>query len=252
MPAEEAKVSPLSRGWMLGEGVFETMVWRGNRVEALRRHWLRLCEGAARLGLPAPDLNEMNEALTAVVQTNENSHRLRYTICRNDSDSVDVCASASPLTVWPDVEHVSIAPWKRNADSALVGIKSVAYAENVIALRHAKERACGEALLSNTQDQLCEGTGSNVFVVIGGRILTPPLASGCLAGTTRGLILESGIAHEEEIRMSRLADVTEIFLTSSTRGVQPVGSVDGRSLDVINGSLTHAASEALQSALASE
>jgi len=234
---------------MLGEGIFETMVWRNGRVEALRRHWLRLCEGAAELGLPAPTLEEMNAALAAVVEANPGCHRLRYTICRGIADAVDVCAAATPLTNWPAVERVTLVPWRRNAKGALAHIKSVSYLENVLTLRQAQEKGYGEGLLGNTSDQLCEGSGSNVFVVLNGRLLTPPLTSGCLPGVTRALLLESGIAVEEDLPLDCLRRITELFLTSSTRGVQAVGEVDGRALPEVNGAFTQAARLALEQRL---
>lgn len=242
----------MSRGWLLGEGIFETMVWRDGRVEALGRHWQRLCAGAAALGLPAPDLNAMREALHAVVAANEGCHRLRYTLSRAVGDAVDICAAATPLTVWPETERVMLSPWQRNTTGVLTGIKSVSYAENVLALRSAHEQGCGEALLANTKDELCEGTGSNVFVVLDGRIFTPTLRSGCLAGVTRALVVESGMVEEKDLPVECLREVSEMFLTSSTRGVQAVAMVDGRPLSVVNGVLTQAARVLLHSALAVE
>ncbi len=252
IPATEARVSPLSRGWMLGEGVFETMVWRAGRIEALRRHWLRLCDGASRLGLEAPPLDEMKAALHSVAEANVGWHRLRYAIARGESGCVDVCASAAKLAEWPEVERVTLVPWLRNAHSPLAGIKCASYAENVLTARHAQQRRCGEGLLANTSGHLCEGSGSNVFVVVKDKLVTPPLHSGCLPGITRGLVLESGVAEERDLPQEALHHITEMFLTSSTRGVQAVGEVDGRELPVVNGPLTQKAREALRQALARE
>jgi branched-chain amino acid aminotransferase len=249
MPEEEARVSPLSRGWLVGEGVFETMVWREGKVEALHRHWLRLCDGARLMGLPAPSLQEMVKALESVVMANDGYHRLRYTVSRGVGDAVDHCAVATPLTPWPEQERVVVVPWQRNAGGALTGIKSVAYAENVRALHYARERGCGEGLFLNTAGQLCEGSGSNVFFVVNDRLLTPPLASGCLPGVTRALVLESGLADESNLSAADLLQVREMFLTSSTRGVQAVAVCDEIPLPVINGEWTREARGALAQAL---
>jgi branched-chain amino acid aminotransferase len=110
----------------------------------------------------------------------------------------------------------------------MAGIKTTSYAENVLALAHAKARGCTEAIFETTTGLLCEGTGSNVFVGVGGRLLTPPLSSGCLAGVTRDLVLEVTDAVEEDIPMEVFRDADEIFLTSTGRDVQPVREVDGR------------------------
>ena len=98
--------------------------------------------------------------------------------------------STSPLAEWPAVADVAVVPWVRNERSATAGLKTTSYAENVVALRYAHERNASEAILANTVGELCEGTGSNVFVGVGGKLVTPPLESGCLAGITRELVIE--------------------------------------------------------------
>src|SRR5205085_12288505 len=122
------------------------------------------------------------------------------------------------------------APWPRNERGALAGVKSISYAENVVALAWAHERGAGEALLTNTAGNLCEGTGSNVFVALNGRLVTPPLSAGCLAGVVRSVLVEGGLAAEEDVPAEALALVDEAFLTSSTREVQPIDRLDGRDL----------------------
>ena len=112
----------------------------------------------------------------------------------------------------------------------MAGIKTTSYAENVKALAHARARGRTEAIFATTTDLLCEGTGSNVFVGIGGRLLTPPLSSGCLAGVTRDLVLEVTDAVEEDVPMAAFLAADEVFLTSTGRDVQPVHRVDDRSL----------------------
>ena len=80
--------------------------------------------------------------------------------------------------------------------------------------------------MPDTVGRLCEGTGSNVFLVLGGRLLTPTLATGCLGGITRELVLEWADVVEEDVPMEALRDATEVFITSSTRDIQPVHRVD--------------------------
>jgi branched-chain amino acid aminotransferase len=102
----------------------------------------------------------------------------------------------------------------------------------------ATELGSEEALFANTRDELCEGTGSNVFVGIGGRLLTPPLESGCLAGITRGLLLAAGIGHEERITMAEFRAADEAFLVSTAREVQPISAIDIVALPLVEGPLT--------------
>jgi branched-chain amino acid aminotransferase len=139
---------------------------------------------------------------------------------------------------WPVSSAVATVPWTRNERSATAGIKTTSYAENVVALAHAHANGAAEALLANTAGNLCEGTGSNVFLVLDGQVVTPPLSSGCLAGVTRALLLEWTDATERDIAMSELSRADEVFLTSSTRDVHGVHSVDQRSLDGAPGPVT--------------
>ena len=133
-------------------------------------------------------------------------------------------------------------PWPRNERAALAGVKTISYGENVVALAYAHERGAGEAIFANLAGNLCEGTGTNVFVVVGSRLVTPPLSSGCLAGVTRDLLLELLDVVEEDLPLSALAGADEAFLSSSTREVQPILSVDGQSLPGdVGGRLTQAA-----------
>ena len=131
----------------------------------------------------------------------------------------------------------------------MAGIKTTSYAENVKALAYAKERDCAEAIFETTTGLLCEGTGSNVFVAIEDRLLTPPLSSGCLAGVTRALLLEVADATEEDIPMAAFGHADEVFLTSTGRDVQPVHRVDDREL-ATDGPLTKAAAEAFRALVA--
>jgi branched-chain amino acid aminotransferase len=98
----------------------------------------------------------------------------------------------------------------------------------VVALLRAHELGASEAILANTRGELCEGTGTNVFVIIDGKVFTPPLASGCLAGVTRDLILEWFDVTEQALDFSVLTGADEVFISSSTRDVHPVVRVDER------------------------
>jgi branched-chain amino acid aminotransferase len=134
-----------------------------------------------------------------------------------------------------------IVPWSRNENGAVTGLKTTSYAENVRALAYARERDAGEAVFLNTRGELCEATGSNVFVIRDGVVRTPPAEAGCLLGVTRALVLElcadNGMPAEESVLgPAQLHDAEEAFLTSSTREVQPIGRVDGRALPAAPGS----------------
>jgi branched-chain amino acid aminotransferase len=149
--------------------------------------------------------------------------------------------AAAPLAPTPPTTAVATVPWRRNELGATAGLKTTSYAENVIALAAAHQIGASEALLANVAGNLCEGTGSNVFVGVDGQLVTPPLSSGCLAGVTRALLLETGVAVEGDLPFSVLDDATEAVLTSTTREVQAVHRIDDRDLPGAPGPLAQVA-----------
>ena len=254
VPAEEAQVGVLDRGFTVGDGVFETLKTVsvptvGVVPFAMDRHIARLAVSAAGMGLPQLDAGEVRDALLAVCAANPElaaGGRLRVTYTSGTgplgSDRAGVgstlTVAAAPATDWPETTTLARSPWPRNEASPLVGLKSTSYAENVLALARARSVGAGEALLANLAGNVCEGTGSNVFLVMDGHVLTPPLGSGCLAGITRGLVLqwgaEDGIDIEQrDVPMDDVVRADEMFITSSTRDVHPVTEfldADGRSV----------------------
>ncbi|WP_236245489.1 aminotransferase class IV [Streptomyces sp. CC210A] len=245
--ADAARVSVLDHGLTVGDGVFETMKAVDGRPFALDLHLDRLVRSARGLGLPGPDLDEVRRACTAVLAANPMPlGRLRVTYTGGLSPLGSDRGDAGPTLVValgetaprPDSTAVVTVPWTRNERGALAGLKTTSYAENVVALARAHEQGASEALFANTAGRLCEGTGSNVFVVLDGRIHTPPLASGCLAGITRHLAVEWTGAQETDLPMDVLRDADEIFLTSTLRDVQGVHRVDDRELPGAPGPVT--------------
>ena len=144
--------------------------------------------------------------------------------------------TAGPQPRPPASASVSVVPWVRNERSAVAGLKTTSYAENVVALAYAKERGAIEAVFGNTRGELCECTGSNVFVVVDGVVITPPLESGCLAGITREVTIEwcreDGMdVREQTLPLEVRRDADEVFITSSTKDVLAVHAVDERALE---------------------
>ncbi|HVF31744.1 MAG TPA: aminotransferase class IV [Acidimicrobiales bacterium] len=255
LDAGEARISPFDHGLLTGDGVFETLVVYDGRPFAVRRHLERLEGSCKGMGLDPPDPALVRSALDAVVGANGlRSGRLRVTVTGGASplgsdrgaSGPTVVVAGGPLAGWPATADVAVVPWVRNEKGALSGLKTTSYGENVVALAFAKERGASEAIFANTVGELCEGTGSNVFLGIGGRLLTPPLRSGCLAGVTRALVLESVGAEEDDLPIAALAGADEAFLTSTTREVQPIRAVDGVALPAAPGPLTTAAAAAFK------
>ena len=256
---DEPAVSAFDHGLLTGDGVFETLKVYDGTVFAVRRHLERLAHSAAGLGLTLRPDDELRAVIDEVVAANGvRDGRVRVTVTGGPAPLGSERGAAGPTTIvaaaaqapWPETASVAVAPWPRNERGALAGLKTTSYGENVVALAWAKERGAGEAILPNLAGNLCEGTGTNVFVGIAGRLLTPPLTSGCLAGVTRALVIELTGAAEEDVPVGVLPDADEAFLTSTTREVHPIATVDGTRLARAPGPLTRAAAEAFAALVA--
>ncbi len=244
---DEPSITALDHGVTVGDGAFETAKVDRGRVFAATRHAHRLDRTMSGLGLPPADHDLLAEGITAVLGAGPPIEfgRLRYSVTggagplgsdRDDSPlTYIVTAGSQPRP--PASASVAVVPWTRNERSAVAGLKTTSYAENVVALAHAKERGAIEAVFANTRGELCECTGSNIFVVVDGVILTPPLESGCLAGITRAITIEwcreDGLdVREQTLPVEVLQDADEVFITSSTKDVLGIHGVDDRVLEV--------------------
>jgi branched-chain amino acid aminotransferase len=251
-------VSPLNHGLLVGDGVFETLRVYGGVPFAWTRHYERLCRSADGLGLTVPAGGELRVAADAVLAANGLTEaRVRLTVTGGPAPlgsergpaGPTVIVAASEARPWPPSVRVVTAPWTRNENSAVAGLKTTSYAENVRALAFAHQRGASEAIFANTRGELCEATGSNVFLVTDGVLRTPPEAAGCLLGVTRALVLQlcgdAGIeAKETALGPGELRDVQEAFLTSSTREVQPISHIDDHALPAAPGPVTAALANA--------
>lgn len=241
---DDAVLPVLDHGLTVGDGVFETAKIVAGVPFALRRHHARLLRSAAGLGLPAIDLDVLDEGIKAVLErTTIDFGRLRYTVTAGPgplgsgrlASEPTYVVLAGPAPRPPESGSLVVVPWTRNERSAVAGLKTTSYAANVIALAHAEQRGAIEAVFGNTRGELCECTGSNIFVVRDRQVLTPPADSGLLPGITRELLIEwaraSGIpVQETPLPLSVLDEADEVFITSSTKDVLPVHAVDGRAL----------------------
>ena len=253
LAAADARISPFDHGFTVGDGVFETLKVLDGTPFAMGRHLRRLERSAAVLGLDPPDPDLVRAAAREVIEANGvDRARLRITLTggpspagsKRGTEGPTLLLAVSELLPTDHGAEVITVDWTRNERGALVGIKCTSYAENVLAMARATAAGASEAIFANTVGNLCEGAGSNIFVGVEGRLVTPPLASGCLAGVTRELVLEITDAVEEDLPLDALLQADVAFLTSSTRDVQGISAVDGIGLRGCPGPLTEAAAAA--------
>ena len=264
----EARISPFDHGLLTGDGVFETLrVYRGEPY-CWRRHYERLARSASGMGLAIPPSEALRRAALEVIDANGlTDARLRITLTGGPSPLGSERGRVTPTLILAARDlpppgpatplAVVTVPWPRNERGALAGLKTISYGENVRALAMAKEAGAGEAIFANTRGELCEGTGTNVFVVTGGVLRTPPEESGCLLGVTRALILELAArlaidAEEVTLPLTALATADEAFISSSTRELQAISAVDGNPLPVAPGPVTTLLADAFRRMVAED
>ncbi|MFE3451008.1 aminotransferase class IV [Nonomuraea sp. NPDC059194] len=249
----QATVSVFDHGLMVGDGVFETVKCVNGESFALTRHLDRLKLSAQRMDLPEPDVDAIADGvrrcLAAAPAWPLGRIRITYTSgpgplgSDRGNQGTTAIVIVGEQAAFPLTADVTVVPWPRNERGALSGVKSTSYGDNAKALAYAKARGGGEAIFGNLAGNLCEGTGSNIFLVQGGRLITPTLASGCLAGVTRALTLEWCGGEEADVPLSALYEAEEAFLTSTTRDIQPIRLVDGTVLPSAPGPVTAKAQE---------
>jgi branched-chain amino acid aminotransferase len=227
----EATIAGTDHGLVVGDGVFETLKVTEQGAFAVSRHLNRMSRSAAALSLPAPDHTLIRKAIDAVLEGRDFGRgklRITYTGGSGPLGSETaygpptLIVALAPAAPAPPLTSIVTAPWTRNERGALTGVKSTSYAENVRGLRYAAERGASEAIFLNTVGHVCEGTGTNIFLVFGDTIVTPPLSSGPLVGITRELIMKWSSIDERELTHEEAKRANEVFITSSMRDIQGV------------------------------
>lgn len=238
MEEAEAAVSPFDRGFTLGDGLFETLRVKGGRVLRVEAHLARLAAGAKVLGMPLPSLN-LSEALAQTAEANGLSEGvLRLTLTRGigprgvlppAEPKPTLVITAAPLApALPPARLVIAQGTRRNDRSPLAQVKSLNYLDGILARQEAARRGADDAILLNTRDGVAETSIANLFAVIDGALVTPPLSEGVLPGVMRANVIAAG-AKERRLTADDLASAEEILLTSAL-GIRTVATLEGRPL----------------------
>lgn len=240
-------ITALDHGFTVGDGVFETVKVSNGKPVLLDRHLNRLQRSADKMEMQIPAFDELKIACLEVLSQSEIENaelgRLRITVSTGPSELGSARGDGWTLVVvyahakkWPESAKVIISDVVRNEKSPLAGAKTTSYAENVLALKRAQAVGASEAILLNLQGNVCEGTGSNIFVVKNGTVITPPIADGLLAGITRDAVIESLPIQvrfsELSFNVEELLSADEVFITSSTRDIQPVSRIGNQEFQI--------------------
>ena len=267
VPAEEARVSVLDNGFAFGDSVYEVLRTYGGLAFEPGRHLRRLRASAARLGIsvPASDASLLAQVDGLLARAAGGESYIRIVVSRGLGDCsynfdrvqgptvVMIQKPLPPYPAWHYSDGIKVAAVgvRRNHPRALdPAIKSSNLLNNILAMREAQSRGAEEPVLLNQEGFVAEGASTNVFLARGGKVFTPPLSAGILAGITREVVLEllPGLHipfREEPLRLDDLLGADEAFMTSTTREVVPVKQVDETPIgDGRPGPLTRRAMEA--------
>ena len=250
VPADAPAISALDRGLLYGDGLFETIRAYGGKPFLLDDHLARLAASAAELRIAERlDTAPIARGVAELLEANrlDGDAYIRITLTRGihagaltlePAAEPTIAIVARPLHPPPPERYdqgitAIIATVRRNADSPLPRHKTLNYLESLLAKTEAKDRGADDAILLDTRGEVAEAASSNLFLVSGARLVTPPLDAAILPGITRRQVLrlaaEAGIAAAERpVLPDELRSADEVFLTNAVVELLPVRSIDGQ------------------------
>ena len=260
--AGERTLSAGQVGLLSGWGVFSTLRVYAGVPFAWERHWERMKRDAGRMRIPFPsEARWLEERLHRLIDANRAFNAtLRVYVVRDrggiwegpgQAREFDLIAFTADVNRWPEDVKLGLVPHGRHAASEFAGTKYISWSENLMRYERAHEQGLDEVVLLNERGEVSECTSANIFAVQSNRVWTPPQSDGCLAGVTRGVLLEEvqipGFEIGEKTLLPQdLESADEVFITSTTRELLPVASIEG--LHVKSG---HAICDRLQQAFSS-
>ncbi|MBV9463584.1 MAG: aminotransferase class IV [Verrucomicrobiae bacterium] len=239
IPEKQVKISAFDRGFLYGDGLFETMrIYHGGRFFWLDQHLIRLYRSLSSLGIKIPyNRVELEFLLRELVIRNEvRAGFARVVVTRGEgllgfsprgagAPQIIMCARPRNLGVWVrqrPIWRLMVAP----SPITTPAVKSLSYLSHVLAKQEAERQGYDEAILMNDRGEVVEVTASNLFIADGKTLMTPPLKCGCLPGITRKAVLKIAQRDrikvvEKPIRLKDLKNAGEIFITNSMLEVVP-------------------------------
>ena len=259
-PIEQCRLSPGQAGLLNGFGLFSTLRVFSGEAFAFERHWRRLEKDAERTHLPMPYAAEfVRRHLAEVIRANEvREGTARIYLVYNTIGfwrsgeplpEVDLILYTAGLPPYREPARLALRPNGRFAASPICSVKTTAWLNNVWHVGEALKAGFDEVVLLNERGEVAECTAANVFAVVGGRVLTPPLTSGCLEGVTRGILMEIaprlGIPMgEQTLTPADLRRTEEMFISSTNRNLIGVGSLEDHTFATAPGPITRRLEEA--------
>jgi branched-chain amino acid aminotransferase len=243
LPIEKSRWSPGQAGLICGWGLFTTIRIVRGEAFAYERHWRRLEKDSALTRVPmAYSGPKVRLHLQEVIRANKvQDGCARLYLVWNAVGSwksdepmpdVDLVITTADLPHYPEMVRLAVREHGRHAASALAGVKTTSWLNSVWAAAEAQRAGFDEVVLLNERGEVAECTAANIFAVNDGKVLTPPLSSGCLEGVTRGILMEVAAdagttVVEHTLRLEDLYSAEEVFVTSTNRNVIGVKEIAG-------------------------
>jgi branched-chain amino acid aminotransferase len=255
-PIEQIRLSPGQAGLLNGWGLFTTVRIVDGEAFAFERHWRRLEKDAERTRLPLPfqaarvrvqlgELLRANKVREGTARIYIIYNRTGFWTSDEKMPEVDLMLYSAGLPPYREPVRLGLRPHGRHAGSPLAGVKTTAWLNNVWHLQEAQRAGFDEVVLLNERGEVAECTAANIFLVRGGRVVTPPLNSGCLEGVTRAVLLEiapaAGVPVDEKtLTPEDLYNAEEVFISSTNRNLLGVGTIENHQFANAPGPVTRA------------
>ena len=243
IPDKAASLPISDRGFTLGDGLFETMLWTGTRIRFFDDHMARLTDACEHLGfdLPNPVATIESSLIDLCLMAGSQRGSVRLTLTRgtgprgltipNGADH-NLVASFAALTDATRPVSIATAAIARNCTAPSARFKTLSYIDNVIALAQAKLYGGDDAVMLGTNGNIACASAANIIMQFQGTTLTPAVPDGALPGIVRGRLIGARLVEEANISPAMLATCTSCALSNALIGVRPVGAIDGRALAI--------------------
>ena len=263
LPIEKMRISMGQAGMICGWGLFTTLRIARGEAFAYERHWRRLENHAATIRMPIPyaaakvriDLHEViraNNVTEGCARIYLVYNSVGFWQSNEQRPVVDLLINTAPMPEYSHGARLALRSQGRHAASPLAGVKTTSWLNNVWSVAEASREGFDEVIMLNERGEVAECTSANIFAVRNGKVITPPLNSGCLEGVTRGILMEiapeAGVSiAEQALRPEDLYSADEVFISSTNRNIIGIGEIAGHPIATSHGPVTRRLGEAFES-----
>jgi branched-chain amino acid aminotransferase len=220
--SEADQILPIENSLLRGDGVFETVLSIDQSAVAWDRHYVRMQKAANKVLISIPAKIDIDLAITAILKDEIGRNRLRV-VCLGDGGWF---LTLQPVAEVAESISLTRFPYVRDSKSLLAGVKSLSYSDSITAIRYAESLGFDDSIFLNEKDEVVETGLSNLLLLTSEGWRTPEIASGCLPGITRELLMNWFGIKEGKIRFADLLESKAVFTTSSIRLVQRVEKIE--------------------------